>query len=30
MNLWKARKLFIKAIRMNNKKVNLWIEMFKF
>lgn len=30
LNLWKARKIFIKALRMNNKKVNLWLKMFKF
>lgn len=30
LNLWKARKIFIKALRSNSTKVNLWLEMFKF
>lgn len=29
-NLWKARKIFIKALRMNSKSISLWTEMFKF
>lgn len=30
LNLWKARKIFIKGLRMNPKKTNLWLNMFKF
>lgn len=30
LNLWKARKLYIKALKMNPTKVDLWLEMFKF
>lgn len=30
LNMWKARKILLKALRMNPKKVNLWVEMFKF
>ena len=30
LNLWKARKLYIKALKMNPKKLELWMDMFKF
>jgi hypothetical protein len=30
LNMWKARKIFIKALRLNSTSVNLWVHMFRF